>query len=187
MFLQRTARSVEGLKAEFRQISERARLLTDHVGPGFFERRPKPGSWSVAECLAHLNLSADAYFPIWKKELDQAPNRGAGRTDDRMDFWGYVLFWTLEPPPKFRFPASPSFQPLNTGPSEKILPGFLDRQKSIIEMIDRSRGVLIDKIKIASPFGRRVHYSLWSSFCVTAAHERRHLWQAERAAENLSV
>jgi hypothetical protein len=181
------SKNLEDLKTEFRQISERARELVGPLNPGLLERRPKPQSWSVAECLAHLNVSADAYFPIWERELDQARKRlPAARTDTyRMDFWGRILFWTLEPPPKFRFPAPANFQPVNTGPTEKILPDFLARQKSILEMLDRSRGLPIDKIKIASPFDRRVHYNIWSSFCVTAAHERRHLWQAERAAKDL--
>jgi hypothetical protein len=36
-------------------------------------------------------------------------------------------------------------------------------------------------VKMASPVDSRVRYSIWSSFVVTAAHERRHLWQAEQA------
>jgi hypothetical protein len=75
---------------------------------------------------------------------------------------------------------------VNAGPIDEVLPAFLERQQRILETIDRSRGVELDTIKIASPFERRVRYSMWSSFCVTAAHARRHLWQAERALERVA-
>jgi hypothetical protein len=67
--------NLEDLKTEFRQISDRARALVGPLNPGLLELRPKPQSWSVAECLAHLNVSADAYFPIWERELEQARKR----------------------------------------------------------------------------------------------------------------
>ena len=68
------------------------------------------------------------------------------------------------------------------GQSTKCL-AFLGRQQQIRQVIDESRGVALDAVKITSPFARQVRYSMWSSFCLTAAHERRHLGQAERALE----
>jgi len=35
------------------------------------------------------------------------------------------------------------------------------------------------------PFAERVRYNGYSSFCVVAAHQRRHLWQAQRALASL--
>ena len=40
---------------------------------------------------------------------------------------------------------------------------------------------------MASPVEARIRYSIWSSFLVNAAHERRHLWQAEQALQKLRV
>jgi hypothetical protein len=42
-------------------------------------------------------------------------------------------------------------------------------------------GLALDRIKVASPVDPRVRYNVWSSFNMTDAHQRRHLWQAERA------
>jgi hypothetical protein len=36
--------------------------------------------------------------------------------------------------------------------------------------------------KVTSPFDSRVSYNVFSMFCILETHERRHLWQAERAA-----
>ena len=180
------ARSLTELEPEFRDISDRARRLAGTLDPATLMRRPRPESWSVAECLAHLNLSVDAYFPVWARELVPDRRKGAAASGNyRLDFWGRILIWTLEPPPKFRFPAPRNFQPPTAVSAETILQEFLDRQDKIIAALHAADGIAIDRIKIVSPFDARVRYSIWSSFRVTAAHERRHLWQAERAAQAL--
>ena len=187
MSFQQAVHSWSELELQFRQISERAGALASGLDPKLLARRPKQESWSIAECLAHLNLSVDAYFPIWTREFAQARRQDSLESGPyRLDFWGRILVWLVEPPARFRFPAPSNFQPAISVTAEEVLPAFLDRQQRILEILNQGRGVAVDKIKIASPFNQRVHYSIWSSFCVTASHERRHLWQAERAAQALT-
>jgi hypothetical protein len=180
----RTARTLGELHAQFRDISDRASALRGWFDAAAFAARPRPDRWSAAECLAHLNISVDPYFPMWREAIErgdraaQPPREAYG-----LDFWGRVLVWTLEPPPRFRVPTSRPFEPVNAGPIEQVLPAFLERQQKILQVIDASRGVALDARKVTSPFDRRLRYSMWASFCVTAAHERRHLWQAERALQ----
>jgi hypothetical protein len=168
------------LKAQFVQISGHTSALFGAMDDALLTKRPKAESWSVAECLAHLNLSVDPYFAIWKETLARAPH--ADRDNYKLDFWGRVLAWTLEPPPKFRFPAPRDFRPINVEQPHLVVPEFLKRQQAVLQILDDARGLAIDKVKIVSPFDHRVRYSIWSSFVLTASHERRHLWQAERAA-----
>jgi len=182
----RTARTAGDLQTQFREISARASALRDRFDAPLFGVRPQADSWSAAECLLHLNMSADPYFPMWRDAM--ARNAGARQPPQekyRLDFWGWVLVWTLEQPPRFRFPTQNPFEPVNVGPIDEVLPAFLERQQRIRQAIEESRGVAVDAIKITSRFARQVRYSVWSSFCVIAAHERRHLWQAERALERV--
>jgi hypothetical protein len=128
----------------------------------------------------------EAYFPIWRDELRKA--RAARRTAERpyrLDFWGWALATFLEPPPKLRFPAPAPLLPVETGPPEQVLSAFLTSQESLLRFLAEAEGLPLDQIKITSPFDRRVRYTVWSSFCVSVAHHRRHLWQAERAAAAL--
>jgi len=175
------ARTRGDLQAQFRDISARASALRERFDAAAFAARPQADSWSAAECLAHLNMSVDPYFPMWRAAVEQASGSHATPDRCRLDFWGRVLVWTLEPPPRFRFPTGRPFEPVNAGTIDEVLPTFLERQQQILQALEGSRRVRLDAIKITSPFARQVRYSMWSSFCVTAAHERRHLWQAERA------
>lgn len=178
------ARSLDELQTQLREISERASELRTRIDSNSILKRPMPEAWSIAECLTHLNISVDAYFPIWDRELDRA-RRGNRIAEGfyRLDFWGRVLIWSLEPPPRFRMKAPKNIQPVKVGPTEEIFPGFLARQCQVMDTVEKARGLCIDKIKIASPVDARIRYSIWSSFCLTASHERRHLLQAERAAQ----
>jgi DinB family protein len=183
----RTARTPDELHAQFRDIAARASALRGRFDAVAFVARPRPDSWSAAECLAHLNLSVDPYFPMWRAAFAQSggtkrPSRGTYR----LDFWGRMLVWSLEPPPRFRVPTQAPFEPVTAGPVDEVLPAFLERQEHVLQVIEESRGVALDAIKVTSPFARRVRYSIWSSLCVTAAHERRHLWQAGRALERVA-
>lgn len=173
------AKSPLELRAQFVEISNYVTARFGAMDHAVLTNRPNAESWSAAECLAHLNLSVDPYFALWKKVLKGAPN--AGEDTYRLDFWGRILVWTLEPPPKFRFPAPAPFRPVNVEQPQLIVPEFLKRQAAILQILDDASGLVSGKVKIVSPFNKHVRYSVWSSFCVTASHERRHLWQAERA------
>lgn len=178
------ARSWSELESQFREISESASRMLNGREPAALLRKPKPESWSAAQCVVHLNLSVDPYFELWARKFERAPRVEPNQSaNHRMDLWGKVLVWSLEPPPRFRFPTSADFQPVIEGQAEQVLPDFLERQQRIFQMLQKSCEFDVDTIKIVSPFNGKIRYSIWSSFCVTAAHERRHLWQAERALE----
>ena len=182
----RPARTLDELRMQFEQISEQATALIRPLETAMLVRRPKPDSWSVAECIVHLNLSADAFFPEWERVITAAPPRDAAKPF-KLDLWGRLLIWSIEPPPHFRFPTQPGFVPVDTGAVEDLLPGFLRRQARILEFVKASEGKAIEKVKVVSPFNANVRYTVWSSFCINASHERRHLWQAERAVQATSL
>lgn len=184
----RPARTFDELRAQFNGIVEQAAALGARSDVSALGRRPRSDSWSAAECLEHLNLSADPYLAVWRQALqslkDQSP-RLLAPDQFRRDFWGWILVWTLEPPPRFRFPTTRPFHPVDAGPVEAVVPAFLQRQRQILEVLDSAEGLPVHTVKITSPFDARVRYTIWSSFCVTASHERRHLWQAEHALSAL--
>jgi hypothetical protein len=97
----------------------------------------------------------------------------------RMDFMGKALLWFLEPPARMRTKTPPPFIPAAIEQPARVLPDFLEGQRQILEAIAAGDGLALDRIRIVSPFESRVKYSVWSSFRIAAANQRRHLWQAE--------
>jgi hypothetical protein len=180
------ARTLDELEAQFTAFETRAQALVASAGAELCNARPAAGSWSASECLQHLNISADAYFPIWQQIIANAgPRKAEMHAPYRSDFWGRLFSWILEPPPRIHSKTPIRFEPLACGTIESVLSGFLERQQRILGTLHRCRGRAIDQVRMASPVDRRIRYSIWSSFLIVSAHQRRHLWQAEQAVQRL--
>lgn len=176
------ATTLDELEAQFAAICGNLQAMVASAGPDICSRAPAPGSWSAAECIQHLSLSADAYFPVWQQVIATAgPRKVEMNAPYRIDFWGRLLCWILEPPARIRSKTPAPFQPVECGEIDQVIDGFVDRQERIVAALRRCRGRAIDEVKMASPIDARVRYSVWSSFVVNAVHQRRHLWQAEQA------
>jgi hypothetical protein len=176
------AGSLPEIAAELDSIDKRAARLVAAAGVHLLER-PAPQSWSAAECLEHLNISTRAFLAEWTRVLPEARRQGLSDTGKpfKTDFSAKVLLWLLEPPASFRFPTAAPFVPVAIERPQRVLPDFLACQLEIRAVLRDAEGLALDRIRMTSPFSARVHYSVWSSFRLTGAHERRHLWQAERA------
>ncbi len=176
------AATLDELEEQFAAIYGKFQTLVASAGPEACTKPPSVGSWSAAECLQHLSLSADAYFPAWQQVIATAgPRKTELNAPYRIDFWGRFLCWILEPPAKVRSKTPAPFVPLDCQDVGKVLGGFLERQERMVAALRRCRGRAVDQVKMASPIDSRIRYSIWSSFVVNAAHQRRHLWQAEQA------
>lgn len=170
------------LGAEFDAATAHAQKLLGNGGVEHMMRRPHPQSWSPAECIAHLSVTTRAYLPLLDGAIADARSNGIlANGPFRMDLMGRLLRWSLEPPVRFRFKTGSAFQPVAAAEPQGILPEFVSLQQQLIERLFACDGLALDKIKIVSPFNARVTYNLLSCFAVLAAHERRHLWQAEKA------
>ena len=167
---------------QLRAASDHAREVAGGLAPARLARRPAFNSWSVAECIAHLTLTTDAFLPLLRGALDKARSSGPfAEGPFRTDLFGRLLIWFIEPPARTRVSTQPAFVPVVTDRPERALDDFLDRQIRLQRLLPTAVGLALDRIRITSPFERRVGYSVISALLVIPAHQRRHLWQAERA------
>lgn len=162
----------------------RARAVAERAGDERWHTRPAPEKWSVAECIDHLNRSSEAYFPLFEQVLRDAPRTLPTRL--RRDFFGWLLSVTLEPPARMKAKTSPRFvPPPEVGARRDVMDRFEAFQDRVKEFVARSDGVDVAKFKLRSPFAERLKYSMYSALCVIPVHQRRHLWQAEKALDVL--
>ncbi len=145
-------------------------------------RRPGERRWSAAECVEHLNLSNRAYLPKINEALAALRERKlTPRVPFRLE-WNAQLpkFW-LEPPSRLRLPTSAAFQPVEVSDPAATFSEFANLNRKLEERLRSARELGLSAAKIVSPFAANVKYSVYSAFVLIAAHNRRHLWQAERA------
>jgi alkyl sulfatase BDS1-like metallo-beta-lactamase superfamily hydrolase len=182
------ADALEALETEFEEATDRARRLVDSTDPRRFTVRPNPSSWSAAECIAHLSVSTDMFLPVLRKALDEAKQLGvAENVKLSMDWIGAVLRWFLEPPVRSRVKTTAPLVPRAVRAKKEAFAEFISLQTKLVDMLHEARGLDLRRAKIVSPFDKRVKYNVYSAFRIVAAHQRRHLWQAEQALAALNI
>lgn len=176
------AESIELVEKELEEATRRAWSLVHSTDGRMFTVRPNPSSWSAAECIAHLSMSTELFLPVITAAIDEANRRGLkARKEPRMDLLGRTLRWFLEPPIRQRIKTSAPFVPKAVRAKADAFAEFATLQGKLAELLGRAREVDISRMKIVSPFDRRVRYNVYSAFRIIVAHQRRHLWQAEQA------
>ena len=174
---------LESAEKELNEATRRAWTLVQSTDGRLFTVRPKAMSWSAAECLAHLTISSEMFLPVLRKAVDEARTRKRNGKP-KMDLLGRVLAWFLEPPIRKRVKTAAPFVPKSTRAKAEAFGEFASLQEKLIDLLREAKEADL-RTKLVSPFDRRVRYNILSAFHIIAAHERRHLWQAEQAVAEL--
>jgi hypothetical protein len=130
----------------------------------------------------HLVLTTEEYLKLAGTAFVDAP-RGTAKTFKR-DLVGRILAWTLEPPYRMKSKTLPAYIP-DAAALDEALPRFVESQQRLSDTLNRANGILLDRVMVQSSFNPRIHYNLLSFFAILAAHQRRHLWQAERVRQQI--
>ena len=182
------APELEAFREEFDAISADADALLAALSDTQFYWSPDPGTWSVAQCLEHLNVTARSYLTMLDDSIASAKRWGVyGTGPFRYRWFGRYFVKSMEPPVRRRFKAPVIFQPApQSAPQRKrteIEAGFRGYQ---VQFVDR----LAPGQRSGSGQGARAvtrqpldPSRLGAGFALMTAHERRHLWQARRLAE----
>jgi hypothetical protein len=173
------AEQLDDVRAQFDAVSAAAqRILTGNPAEKL-QWRPRPGAWSAAECIAHLTLTNQHYYPLLNEAV---PKLKPGDGPYGVNLAAKLLRWILEPPYRSGVKTLPSMDPEPASPHapEKVLADFLDCQRQVMGFMAAGRGKAMDEVFIVSPFSKRVKYNYYACFVVLASHERRHIWQAEQ-------
>jgi len=177
--LDRCARDIEEARL-------RAQSLVSDLPLGQLTKQPEPGKWSVAECLLHLNTTADVVQSLMEKAIAEGKrNNTAGRGPFGIGLKGRLLVWIAEPPPKFRIRAPRSVRPPSRIENPlRLLPDFLKAQDEWERLVRESAGLDLGKIMVGARFSafRARLAAIWPWMM---AHQRRHLLQAENVKRQI--
>jgi hypothetical protein len=174
---------LEGIVEEFMNADRRLHDLAAGTPEESWLRRPAAGSWSAAECLAHLNLTSAGYIPILEDAISLGRQSGRRRPPVRYrhDFPGWLLWKMMGPRVPLRVKTTAPFVPKAVVPRSELIADFERLQREQIRCVKECEGVAMDRIRITSPFDARLRYSFYSSLAILPRHQQRHLRQAERA------
>ena len=175
------APEIDEFRREFERLAAEADALVAPLSEEQFIWQPSPGSWSVAQCLDHLNATARMYLPRLDEGIAEAMRRGLyGEGPFAHDFIGKFFVRTMEPPPRLKVKAPATFHTAPKRSRAEIMAAFRAYQVQFVDRLRQASGLDLRRAKVMSPASTWIKMSLNSGFALMVAHERRHLWQAQQ-------
>jgi len=170
------------IRRELDVASDRVSRLAEWAGDEHWGVRPSAESWSASECVQHLNATTRAMVPLIREQLD-ASEPLPKVPGYRLSVFGWLILRSVSPSGKMKVTTTELFVPPQARPVKVDLVAWAVCQADLTEQLERADGHPLNRLKIASPFNRRIRYNLYSAFRILVAHQMRHLDQAEKAIE----
>lgn len=168
--------------ADLDAASTRLRVLSARVNADAWGRRPAPERWSPGDCVAHLNLTTEAFLPRLRAGIDEARGKGAARGGRfRLGFAGWLVKTVAGPSRWMKTRTTPGFVPSGDRPGAELVARFEQLQDELVGLVRASDGLPLDRVAITSPFNSHLRYSVYAAFSTIPGHQHRHLAQAEEA------
>ena len=169
----------EKLRLEILDSIGRARELVRKSGEGI-RKQPEEGGWSAAECLEHLTLTTESFTRKLRRAIDETTTRPA-REREEHTWAGRIYLWFVEPPVWRKISTTAKFVPTAPVSRDVLLARFEKAHRELIQLIEETDVIDRIRVKVPAPAWKRLRISLLDALAALCAHDRRHLWQAERA------
>jgi hypothetical protein len=175
------APEIDAFRREFEGIAAEAQALVAPLSDTQFNWQPRPDSWSVAQCLDHLNITARLYMPNLDEGIAAAIQRGLYSAGPFSYNWlGRLFVHVVKPQTKFKAKAPRAFQPPVGRSRNEVMAAFGAYQVQYVDRLRQANGLDLARARVSSPIVPWIRMPLGSGFAMMAAHERRHLAQAAR-------
>lgn len=177
---------LEESRKQFAAVAEQAQALTAGLTEAQFNWRPAADAWSIEECLAHMILVGNFQVKALERAIEGAKSRGIkGQGPFHYGMLDRYILGLTEPSSPRKFAAPKHYRPLHQQPITGVLPSFLHLQSQFIRLAESSEGLDLARVKVRTPISRFLRLSLGMMFAQIAAHERRHILQAQRVREQI--
>ncbi|HET6255902.1 MAG TPA: DinB family protein [Puia sp.] len=143
---------------------------------------PGPGTWSIVEVFAHLNLSNEIYIRYILPRITLAPDRPSD--EFRSSWLGDWAYEKIVPRPDgtvFKMKTAKAVLPVRPKEDLKeVLHSFHRTCDAMDDILRHSATKDLRRIRIPFHFVPLLHFSLGETLRFLIAHNERHLLQAQR-------
>ncbi|MEM7168160.1 MAG: DinB family protein [Planctomycetota bacterium] len=168
---------LDALATAFAEMAQWAPEVVAGLSEEQLQWRPQPKRWSMAECIDHLNKTADIYTPALQRGIEMG-QQTRGDAPIRHGILGKLFLQAVSPETKWRVATLKQFRPPEKPPMGAVMTRFLAAQEDFIDCVQRADGLDLTKIKVRSPALKFLRLPLGTWLCVMRDHQLRHLNQA---------
>lgn len=153
--------------------------------------KPKPNSWSIVECLQHLNLAERYYIRNIQHKVDALGLLQTQPNDQplKSDFVGKMMHYAVDPQVKIKVPAPGIIRPRQAQdlrPAE-VMGQFIDLQNLLHTLLNKAVYLDWNTEKVTTLFGNWLKLRLGDVLLMLVAHTERHINQAMRVKAEMAT
>ena len=139
-------------------------------------------SWSILECIEHLNLYSQYYIPEIELQIQSS------KSQPEETFKSGILgnYFSNAMLPKEKLNKMKTFKdknPIGSKLEESVLEHFIDFQKKTLHLLNQSDSVSLNKTKTGISISKWIKLKLGDTFRVVIYHNHRHIVQAKNVLE----
>ncbi len=139
--------------------------------------KPATESWSVLECIEHLNLYGDFYLPEIENRIRQS--KYAAAPYFKSGWLGNYFAKSMLPREKLnKMKTFKDKNPLGSQLDKATIERFIQQQKKTLDLLDKARMVNLSRTKTSVSISRWITLKLGDTLRVVIYHNQRHLVQA---------
>jgi hypothetical protein len=155
--------------------------LTDAQG----NWQPLQTAWSIAQCLDHLARGNTLYAAALHTAINKPEAaRKLASAPIQPGWFGRFFISTLDAPPKRKMQAPKKIVPASQIAIREALQAFLRSEEDLRAVIRDGAGLDLNRIRFHNPFIGFLRFTVGTGLLIITAHNRRHLWQAQRVLES---
>jgi hypothetical protein len=148
--------------------------------------KPAPDSWSILECLEHLNRYSRYYNAVLAKAIAANPG-GKPEQTFRYSWLGKKSLDMVRPENCKKSKTVRHMNPNNSQLGRQTLEEFLDHQTELLQLLDKAKRANLNKKAIPVEFFKLLKLYIGETLEFVALHQERHLQQALQVKKLLPV
>ena len=135
--------------------------------------------WSIAQNLAHLRMTAEAFLPAIDSAVETSRKlKLHSEGPFALSLCGRMLVWGMEARPIIKMQAPKATRPQSLSSAAAEIEQFVISQTALRRRISDADGLDLTALRFPSPLAGYFHMNLLEFFSICNAHSRRHLRQA---------
>ncbi|MBD3906592.1 DinB family protein [Chryseobacterium sp. Ch-15] len=136
-------------------------------------------SWSILECLEHLNCYGNFYIPEIRKRIENTDTKSTEIFSSGI--LGNYFASSMLPKEKLnRMKTFKSMNPIHSKLDKEVLNEFITQQKQMIHLLNEAENIDLNKVKTSINISNLIKLKLGDTFRFVIYHNLRHIKQAKR-------
>ncbi|EJL68576.1 DinB family protein [Chryseobacterium populi] len=146
--------------------------------------RALENSWSVLECIEHLNRYGNFYIPEINRRMPASTSGPAPKKTFSPGVLGNYFAKSMLPKEKLNaMKTFKTMNPIHSRLDKNVLNIFIDQQNQWSDLLERAKNIDLEKTKTGISISKLIKLKLGDTFRFITYHNLRHIEQAKRVLE----